>query len=183
MERRSSFVSRFHTKGIKLGLNDLQFLLHIKNCLNLNATPIPSLKEKYLIIISNKYDSEILSSILYYNILTTNYQTDFNSKFALAFNSNLPKLNLIKPEPSLNNGWLAGYMDAHISIFFKGINPIIRLNLSNREDIFNSILILFPEAKIRKSFALLEFTGDNSVNTILDYLKKYPPKLHSSIFN
>jgi NADH-ubiquinone oxidoreductase chain 3 len=185
IERRANIHSQYHTKSIKLSMTDKNFLIYIKNMLNLTANPFTREKVGYQIQIGNLLDSEILFSIFYNNLITQDFKEKFFSNFSSKFNGvkftnqdNKEKDNLLS-KISLSNGWLAGFIDANSSFYFKGFIPVISIISNKHYDILVIISKLFPNSKFKTDKNLI-ISGKDSVILVLDYLEKYPPKLKIS---
>jgi hypothetical protein len=91
-------------------MTDKNFLIYIKNMLNLTANPFTREKVGYQIQIGNLLDSEILFSIFYNNLITQDFKEKFFSNFSSKFNGvkftnqdNKEKDNLLS-KISLSNG-------------------------------------------------------------------------------
>jgi hypothetical protein len=157
IDRRGRYHSQYHTNALKLGMSDKDFIFYLKILLNLNSSPFGRSNVGSQINIGSLQYLELLFSILHSNIITTT----FNFEYDLIFNNKFGNFNNedSKPPPSLNNGWLAGFIDANSYFYFVESIPVISNTLKANNDLMRLVSELFTKHSVSNKGKHLKFKG------------------------
>lgn len=172
-EQRGNFNVYFKRKSITFFSNSIEFLNYIKENLNLEGSVIES--NKSMLYLTSVRDWEIISSILYQNLVSSSLANGFTQYFHDAFPNVFNKMNTNSNLITLDNHWLSGYFDGAISFYYKlkpDYVPCVEITIG---DLFGILTSLFVRCRIIHN-KRLKFEGQTSVMELLEYLDKYPLK-------
>lgn len=157
-------------------IKDVQVLYHIKSTLGFGKVIFPKNKSTMAKFVVTKKDQIDWLLVHFSNKSCTTHFDKYNQ-------------NVKHQEPSLNNAWLAGFIDAEgcfrIKVELTGSIKLIFELAQKERNILDKIKNLFPslEGNIRKDreHYVLSFSQIKARLLLIDYLTKYQLKSHKNI--
>lgn len=179
-ERRAHYHSFGHTNALSFQMKELDFLVYLKESLQLGSNPFVRAKSGHQLLISGVADADVMASIFYNNIVTPEFLEDFN-KFTANMASRVD-LSMTPKGPSaanVDNAWLSGIIDANASFGFKErFTPIITFFFTNHPLLLSMMAAAFTPTSIKKNS--LVYQG-KKVNAIMEYLDRFPLKYNKAV--
>lgn len=175
MERRLKFFHRYKNIGFCITHKSTDTLGLLRETFGFRGNII-KMHDSYSLILMNSEDRHIIASILYSNIISTQFNETFLKGLTdLTYvDFNAPLLNI--QSINLDNAWVSGAIDAGHSFGFERVHsPYIQFATKLYPIIESILILLFGSIFTRKSNgAALHFAGMRKVRPIVNYLNSNP---------
>ena len=125
-EQRGNFNVYYKRKSFTFFSNSLEFLSYIKNSLNLEGSIITRESNKSMLYLYSVRDWEIISSILYQNLVSSSINDGYSDYFLDAFPNVFNEVkNVDSSLVSLDNHWLIKFQGNFIR---RGVQLVFIIN-------------------------------------------------------